>query len=74
MLDRYSRSLIKLEENGKPVNIRSIDSFDSLRARAGKSSTATKRVKPDDELSPKEKEPKQRRQKQTECETGTFSL
>lgn len=44
--------LVKMEEKGKPVNIRSFDDFDSLRTRAGKSgASSSKRGKPDD-LSP----------------------
>lgn len=53
--------LIKLNEGGKPINVRSLDEFDSLRAKAGKPSTS-KRNKPDDDLSPKQKQrQKQRR-------------
>lgn len=54
--------LLKIQEDGKPVNIRSIDDFDSLRVRAGKQSLTRmkKRSQPDDPTSPADKNPKKR--------------
>lgn len=57
--------LIKTQENGKAVCIRSIEAFDSLRVNAGTSSSSTaaanpKRTKPDDHKSPVNKSKKLR--------------
>lgn len=60
--------MIKFEENGKPMNVRSQEGFDSIRSKAGAVSSG-KRVKPDDKSSPpnrKPKKPKQQRNKKPE--------
>lgn len=53
--------MIKLEENGKPMNVRSLDGFDSIRSKAGATSSG-KRNKPDDKSSPPNRKPKKPRQ------------
>lgn len=51
--------LIKMKEDSKPTNIRSMDDFDMLRARAG-STEKKKRNKPDDPSSPTDSNPKKK--------------
>lgn len=55
--------LVKLQENGKPLNVRSIDDFVTLRVKTGKPPADKKRNKPDDQSSPKEKQEKKRNRK-----------
>lgn len=54
--------LIKLQKDGKPINIRTVEGFDKIREKGGQpSSTNTKRSKPDDHTSPLNKTTKKTR-------------
>lgn len=46
--------MVKLTENGQPINVRSLDDFDTLRAKAGKPAPSKnkKRGRPDSNTSP----------------------